>query len=87
MSLKLNPCHLTSAPLALQIFHHLLVCVCACLNTPAYLGSYCLFISTYNDIHMYDSGYYVEVKDDDDKNYYWKETDKDKEGWLKWVGR
>ena len=46
-----------------------------------------LFISTYNDIHMYDSGYYVEVKDDDDKNYYWKETDKDKEGWLKWVGR
>ena len=36
---------------------------------------------------MYDSGYYVEVKDDDDKNYYWKETDKDKEGWLKWVGR
>ena len=46
-----------------------------------------LFISTYNDIHMYDSGYYVEVKDDDDKNYYLKETDKDKEGWLKWVGR
>ena len=35
---------------------------------------------------MYDSGYYVEVKDDDDKNYYWKETAKDNEGWLKWVG-
>ena len=48
----------------------------------------CLFISTYNDIHMYSSGYYVEVKDDDDKKYYCKEKDKDKEGWLKWeMGR
>ena len=37
---------------------------------------------------MYNSGYYVEVKDDDDKKYYCKGKGKDKEGWLKWeMGR
>ena len=30
--------------------------------------------------HRYNSGYYVEVKDDSDKNYYCKEKDENKAG-------
>ena len=41
-----------------------------------------LYLYLYFDIqrhpHRYNSGYYVEVKDDSEKNYYCKEKDEDK---------